>query len=151
MFSETAWNIWRHSVVQNTIILHNNARSHTDAVTDLVLLVMRDSGTSTLLTWYDYIQHLLVQNPIILHDNARSHTTTAVMDLLCCWQCESLEHPPYSPDMSSCDYDLFAQVKEPLRGTRYNTREELICVTVRSIRNINKDGRAVGVRRLPNI
>ena len=50
----------------------------------LVPLVMGDSGTSTLLTWYDYIQHLVIQNTIILHDNARSHTA-AVTDLLCCW------------------------------------------------------------------
>ncbi|KAJ4450301.1 hypothetical protein ANN_01721 [Periplaneta americana] len=50
-----------------------------------------------------------------------------------------------------CDYDRFTKVKEPLRGTRYNTRDELIRALGRSIRNINKDGRADGVRRLPNI
>ncbi|KAJ4434378.1 hypothetical protein ANN_22938 [Periplaneta americana] len=50
-----------------------------------------------------------------------------------------------------CDYDLFTKVKEPLRGTRYNIRDELIRALGRSIRNINKDGRADGVRRLPNI
>ena len=53
--------------------------------------------------------------------------------------------------MSPCDYDLFANVKEPLRGTRYNTRDELIHAIGRSIWNVNKDGRADGVRRLPNI
>ena len=34
-----------------------------------------------------------------------------------------------------------AKVKKPLRGTRYNTRDELIRAIERSIRNINKDGR----------
>jgi hypothetical protein len=29
-------------------------------------------------------------------------------------------------DMSPCDYNRFAKMKEPLRGTRYNTREEII-------------------------
>ena len=53
--------------------------------------------------------------------------------------------------MSPCDYDLFAKVKKPLRGTRYNTRNELIRVIGQSIRNINKYGRTDGVRRLPNI
>ena len=61
------------------------------------------------------------------------------------WQLEILEHPPYSPDMSPHDYDLFAKMKEPLRGTRYNTRDELIRTIGRSIRNINKDGCADGV------
>ena len=53
--------------------------------------------------------------------------------------------------MNPCDYDLFAKLKEPLQGTRYNTRDKLIRAIGRSIRNINKDGRADGVRRLPNI
>ena len=53
--------------------------------------------------------------------------------------------------LSPCDYNLFAKVKEPLRGTRYSTRDELICAMGWSIRNINKDGRADGEWRLPNI
>ena len=52
--------------------------------------------------------------------------------------------------MSTCDYDLIVKVKEPLRRTRHNTRDELIRTIGRSIR-INRDGRADGVRRLPNI
>ena len=94
---------------------------------------------------------LRVQIPIILHDSARNHTAAAVTDLLHRWQWEIVEHPPCSPDRSPWDYDLLAKVKEPLRGTRYNTRDELIHAIGRSIRNINKDGRADGVRRLPNI
>ena len=59
--------------------------------------------------------------PIILHDNEKSVTAAAVMDFLRRWQWEILKNPPYSPDMSPCDYDLFAKMKEPLRGTQYNT------------------------------
>ena len=42
-------------------------------------------------------------------------------------------------------------MKERLRGTRYYTRDELLRAIGRSARNINKDGRADGVRRLLNI
>ena len=77
---------------------------------------------------------VMVQNPIILHDNARSHTA-AVTDLLHRWQWEILEHPPYSPDMSPCDYDVSAKVKEPLRSTRYNTTDEII----RAIGTVNME------------
>ena len=77
--------------------------------------------------------------------------TPAVTDLLRRWQWEILEHPPYSPNISPRDYDLFAKVKELLRGTRYNTRDDPICAIGWSIRNINKDGRTDGVRYLPNI
>ena len=88
---------------------------------------------------------------IILNDNARTHTDGAVTDLLRRWQWEILEHPPYSPDVRPCDYDHFAKVKELLRGTRHNTRDELIRAIGWSVRNIDKDGRADGVQRLPNI
>ena len=53
--------------------------------------------------------------------------------------------------LSPCEYELFAKVKEPLRGTWYNTRHELIRAILWSIRNINKYGRDDCVRRLPNI
>ena len=98
------------------------------------------------------MKHLVVQIPNILHDSARSHTAAAVTDLLRRWKWEILELPPCSPDMSPRDYDLFTKVNEPLRGTRYNTREELMpSIRGRSILNFNKDGRTDGVWRLPNI
>jgi hypothetical protein len=52
---------------------------------------------------------------------------------------------------SSRDYDLFAKMIEPLRGTRYSTREEIIGAVGRSLLDINRSGRADGVRRLPQI
>ena len=97
------------------------------------------------------IRHLVVQNSIILHANAKSHTAVAITDLLRHWKWNILEHPPYSPYMSPCDYDLLDKVKEPLRGTRFITRDEFIRAIGRSVRNINKDGRVDGVLRLPNI
>ena len=42
------------------------------------------------------------------------------------------ETSTYSPHMSPCDHDLFAEGKEPLRGSRYNTRDELIRAVGRS-------------------
>ena len=43
------------------------------------------------------------------------------------------------------------KLKEPLRGTQYNTRDELIHTIGWSIWNINKDGSSDGVTSLPNI
>jgi hypothetical protein len=43
------------------------------------------------------------------------------------------------------------KIKEPLRGTRYNTREEVIHTVGRSLLDINRNGHADGVRRLPQI
>ena len=83
----------------------------------------------------------MVQNPTILRDNVRSHAAAAVMDLLRRWKWEILEHPLHLADMSPSDYDPFAKVKEPMRGTRYNSRDEHIRDIGRSIPNINKNGR----------
>ena len=38
---------------------------------------------------------------------------------------EELEHPPYSPNISPCDFDLIPKIKEPLRGRRHATRENI--------------------------
>ena len=93
----------------------------------------------------------MVPNPIIFHYNAMSHTATAFPDLLRRWKWEIMEHPPYSPNMSLCDYNIFAKVKEPPREIRNNTRDELMRATGRLIRNINIDGCADDVRSIPHI
>jgi hypothetical protein len=36
-----------------------------------------------------------------------------------------LNHPPYSPDLSPPDYFLFPNVKMPLKGSRFDTTEEI--------------------------
>jgi hypothetical protein len=53
--------------------------------------------------------------------------------------------------MSLYDYDLFVKMKEPLRGTRYSTGEEIIRAVGWSLLNINRSGRADGIRRRPQI
>jgi hypothetical protein len=46
---------------------------------------------------------------------------------------------------------LQAIMGEPLRETRYNTREEIVRAVGRSLLDINRSGHADGVRRLPQI
>ncbi|GFR07309.1 uncharacterized protein TNCT_88081 [Trichonephila clavata] len=67
----------------------------------------------------------LVDSAIIMHDNARPHKAECVRQLLrrCRW--EELEHPLYSPDISPCDFDLIPKIKDPIRGRRLATREDI--------------------------
>ena len=62
---------------------------------------------------------------IFHHDNAQSHraatTQTAVRQL----GFELLSHPPYSPDLSPCDFFLFPVMKTYLRGTHFDDTHEL--------------------------
>ena len=85
-------------------------------------------------------ERLHMQTPIILHDNARPHVAGVVNQLLARWQWEVLYHPPYSPDISPCDFDLIPKAKEPLRGRCFKTIPDIIDAVGRSVRTINKTG-----------
>ena len=38
---------------------------------------------------------------------------------------KTVPHPPYSPDLAPCDFWLFPKLKENLRGSRFETIEEM--------------------------
>ena len=38
---------------------------------------------------------------------------------------KTVDHPPKSPDLASCDFWLFPKLKEKLKGCRYETIEEM--------------------------
>ena len=38
---------------------------------------------------------------------------------------KTVSHPPYSPDLASCDFWLFPKLKENHGGCRYETIEEM--------------------------
>jgi len=61
-----------------------------------------------------------------------------------------LYHPPYSLDLSPCDFNLIPKKKEPLRGTRFRTVPEILQAVDLSIRTINTIGAAKGILRLPH-
>lgn len=92
---------------------------------------------------------LLRLTPLILHDNATPHKSGVVRDVFERYHWEVLKHPPYSPDLSPPDYDLFPKLKEPLRGVRYDDLNELYVAVNAVVRDINKGCLATGVRDLP--
>ena len=53
---------------------------------------------------------------ILFHDNARPHTTNTIIALLQKFKWEVLGHPPYSPDLSPCNYVIFGPLKKVLWG-----------------------------------
>ena len=46
------------------------------------------------------------------HYNARPHTANLVRDTLQIVDWETLQHPPYSPDLSPCDIHIFGDLKK---------------------------------------
>jgi len=118
-------------------------------------------GTSVTAAYYrDWMQELrrkmhknrpdlLGDGPLILHDNARPHLGKVVTDLLSKYEWEVLPHAPYSPDMSPPDFDLFPKLKEPMRGHRFSSLEEVSAAVTRAIRGLNKSGTLNGIENLP--
>ena len=65
----------------------------------------------------------------LLHDNARPHTANLMRDKLQRVGWETPQHPPYSPDLSPCDFHIFGELKKDIHGRRfYSDKEVQECV-----------------------
>ena len=84
----------------------------------------------------------------IIPDRTR-HTTYSCSNTVR-WVWEVLFHPPHSPDLSPCEYDLIPKLKETLRDIRYKTVPDILQAVGRSVRNIDRTGTATGIWRLPH-
>ena len=68
-------------------------------------------------------RHKPMRDAILLQDNARPHTARLTMATIAELGWQTLEHPPYSPDLSPCDFHLFGPLKEALGGQRFSSNE----------------------------
>jgi histone-lysine N-methyltransferase SETMAR len=62
----------------------------------------------------------------MLHDNARPHAAHATRDTLGRFGWGVLDHSPYSPDLSPCDYHVFGPLKKTLKGRQFNSDEAVL-------------------------
>ena len=60
-----------------------------------------------------------------MHDNAFSHKCDDVKSFLASEKVKVLNHPPYSPNLSPCDFFLFPRLKKMLSGNKYMSRSSL--------------------------
>ena len=84
-------------------------------------------------------------------NKARPHASGAVWEILENYGWQVLPQPPYSPDMSPPDFDLFPKLKKPLRGKRFRSIEEVSNEVTRVIRRINNEGVLTGIQDLPKL
>ena len=61
----------------------------------------------------------------LLHGNASSHKCEVVKSFLASEKVKVLNRPPYSPDLSPCDFFLFPRLKKILSGNKYSSRSSL--------------------------
>ena len=72
---------------------------------------------------------------VFLHDNASSHKCEVVKSFLASEKVKVLNLPPYSPDLSPCDFFLFPRLKKMLSGNKYTRLEVLFAVLFISVSN----------------
>ena len=58
-------------------------------------------------------------------NNAPVHNSILVTDYLTKMGINTVPQPPYSPDLAPCDFCLFPKLIEKLRGSHYETIEEI--------------------------
>ena len=68
---------------------------------------------------------MLLDRIILLHDNAPPYTANLVRDKLQKFGWETLQHPPYSPDLSPCALHIFGNLKKDICGRRFHLDEEV--------------------------
>ncbi|XP_035739230.1 histone-lysine N-methyltransferase SETMAR-like [Vespa mandarinia] len=64
-------------------------------------------------------------SPILLHYNVRPHTSYKTIAKLNELKYEILQHPPYSPDLSTTEYYLFKHLELFLRAKQYENEDSL--------------------------
>ncbi|PSN47011.1 hypothetical protein C0J52_15336 [Blattella germanica] len=68
-----------------------------------------------------------------------------IRNLLRCWSREVLEHPPNSPNLLPCDYDLIPKLNAALLGHRFCVRNDIISVRHLTMTNFYT-GEVEGIR-----
>lgn len=61
----------------------------------------------------------------LLHDNARPHIAGTVKAYLAECNVSVIDHPPYSPDLSPCDYFLFSLMTKKMAGQKHDDLDQL--------------------------
>ncbi|XP_029341252.1 uncharacterized protein LOC115033209 [Acyrthosiphon pisum] len=68
----------------------------------------------------------LWKNGWVLHqDNAAAHSAFSIQRYLTEKKISVLQHPPYSPDLAPCDFFLFPKIKSLLKGTHFQTVDDV--------------------------
>jgi hypothetical protein len=63
-----------------------------------------------------------------LHDNAPAHRALATQKKLAYLGFQYLDHPAYSPDLSTLGHHLFPGLKKKLKGRHFSSETEVIAV-----------------------
>ena len=73
------------------------------------------------------------------HDNAPAHSSHLIQTFLAKHNIPLVRQAPYSPDMAPCDFWLFPKLKLPLKGSRFESREDIMQNATAQLYSIPKE------------
>ena len=73
------------------------------------------------------------------HDNAPAHAAISIQQFLAQKQLPVLSHPPYSPDLAPCDFWLFPKVKAVVKGTHFESVQDIQARVTDIMRDLKED------------
>ena len=83
----------------------------------------------------------------LLHDNTLAHKSATVQEYLKESGLDVLDHPPYSPDLSPCDFWLFPKLKEMMAGHHFESRYGIGSAVYQCLQHIPKEDYQVAFRK----
>jgi transposase len=70
------------------------------------------------------------------HDNAPAHSSHLIQSFLAKHGIPVVHQAPHSPDMAPCDFWLFAKLKRPLKGSRFDSRKDITLNAMKELRSL---------------
>ena len=83
----------------------------------------------------------------LLHDNAPAHKSAKIQEYLKESGLDVLDYPPYSPDLSPCDFWLFPRLKEMLAGHCFESRCGIGSAVYQCLQHIPKEDYRAAFRK----
>jgi hypothetical protein len=73
------------------------------------------------------------------HDNALAHSSHLIQSFLAKHGIPVVHQAPYSPNMAPRDFWLFPKLKRPLKGSRFDSHEDIIQNTTKQLRSLPEE------------
>jgi hypothetical protein len=81
-------------------------------------------------------QGVALRNWQLHHDSASAHSSHLIRSFLAKYGIPFVHQAPYSPDMAPCDFLLFPKLKRPLKGSRFDSHEDIMWNAMKELRSL---------------
>ena len=114
------------------VFLNNNNKANANWYTKKCL-------NKLINIWKKSNPNIDISKMILHQDNARIHNCAITKKFLEKKKIKILRHPPYSPDLSPCDYYMFNKIKNKLKGKVFRSSHHLKLAWVSALKELTKN------------